>query len=93
MKAVSLLEYGGHLVFNYLPTPTKNLALWALQVGLGTICVHGGGSMLAGSERVVQTFNAVGLGQRPSYVIGLIQVVAALFLFTPRLAGVGAILC
>ena len=76
MKAVSLLEYGGHLVLNNVLTPTKNLAIWVVQVALGIMFVHSGGSMLAGAERVVQTFNTGGLRQRSRYVIGLIQVVA-----------------
>jgi len=48
--------------------------------------------MLRGSENIIQTFNAVGLGPMSRYVIGSIEVIAALFLFTPRLAGVGALL-
>ena len=70
----------------------KNAALWVMQTLLSGFFIMAGSSALAGGERVIQTFNAVGLGQWARYTIGSIEVVSALLLFAPRLAGIGATL-
>lgn len=49
-----------------------------------------GGAKLAGAEMMVQTFEAVGLGQWFRYVTGIIEVGAAILLWVPGLIGLGA---
>jgi len=46
--------------------------------------VGAGGAKLAGAEMMVQTFDAIGVGQWFRYVTGFIEVGAAILLWLPR---------
>jgi putative oxidoreductase len=76
----------------YVESKGKNIALWTVQVLLAGMFIMAGASKLSGAEQMVQMYNAIGIGQWFRYVTGLIEVGAALLLFAPRLAGVGATL-
>ncbi len=49
-----------------------------------------GGAKLAGAEVMVQTFDAVGLGQWLRYVTGAIEIGGVILLWVPGLIGFGA---
>jgi putative oxidoreductase len=69
-----------------------NYALWAIQILGAAMFLMAGGNKLSGNEQMVGMFNAIGVGQWFRYVTGGIEVIAALMLFVPRLAGIGALL-
>mgnify|MGYP001583515884 FL=1 len=49
-----------------------------------------GGAKLAGAEMMVQTFDAVGLGQWLRYVTGAVEIGGVILLWVPGLIGFGA---
>lgn len=69
----------------------KNRLVWTLQIVLALAFLAAGGSKLAGVEPMVQMFASIGLGQWLRYVTGITEVVAALLLLTPALAGLGGL--
>lgn len=66
-----------------------NYVAIGLRVLLTVAFVMAGGAKLMGAEMMVQTFEAVGVGQWFRYVTGLIEVGGAILLWIPayRLAG------
>lgn len=64
----------------------------AIKALLTLAFLAAGGAKLAGVEMMVGTFETIGVGQWFRYVTGAIEVVAALLLWAPRLAGLGAAL-
>src|SRR4051794_19117611 len=70
----------------------KNIALWVLQVLAAGMFLMAGGSKLGGAEQMVNTFNAIGLGQWFRYLTGGIEVLSAILLLIPALSGIGAVL-
>jgi uncharacterized membrane protein YphA (DoxX/SURF4 family) len=68
-----------------------NVALWVLQVGAAAMFFMAGGMKLAGAPDMVAMFELLG-GQWFRYVTGGIEVLGAVLLLVPRLAGVGALL-
>lgn len=71
---------------------TRTVALWTAQIVSAGIFLLAGTSKLAGATAMVQTFDAIGIGQWFRYVTGSIEVVAAVLLLVPSLAFVGAVL-
>ena len=69
----------------------KYLSIGA-RVLLTAAFVMAGGAKLAGAEMMVQTFDAVGLGQWFRYVTGLIEVGGAIALWIPAYRLIGAAL-
>ncbi len=63
-----------------------------LRVLLTAAFVMAGGAKLAGADMMVQTFDAVGVGQWFRYVTGLIEVVGAILLWVPAARLIGAAL-
>ena len=63
-----------------------------LRVLLTAAFVMAGGAKLAGAEMMVQTFDAVGLGQWFRYVTGIIEVGGAIALWIPAYRLIGAAL-
>jgi putative oxidoreductase len=69
-----------------------NIGLWVLQL-LGAVALFGAGaSKLAGADAMVTLFDTIGMGQWFRYLTGGIEVVGAVLLLVPALAGVGALL-
>ncbi len=64
-----------HLIKNYAPIVIKLLLSFAFAAA--------GFAKLAGAEMMVQTFEAIGVGQWFRYVTGLIEVVGAVLLWVP----------
>jgi len=69
-----------------------NIALWTVQIGVATMFFMAGGSMLSGSEQMVQLFQAIGLGLWGRYFTGFLEVGGAVLLLIPGLSGLGAAL-
>ena len=67
------------------------IALWTAQIAAAGMFAFAGGLKLAGAPEMVQTFDAVGIGQWFRYVTGTIEVVSALLLLVPSLAFFGAV--
>ena len=63
-----------------------------LRVLLTAAFVMAGGAKLMGAEMMVQTFDAVGVGQWFRYVTGLIEIGGAILLWIPAYRLVGAVL-
>ncbi|MDB4951709.1 MAG: hypothetical protein JWM27_4358 [Gemmatimonadetes bacterium] len=69
-----------------------NVVLWVLQIGASLMFFAAGGPKLLGDPQMVGVFETIGLGQWFRYATGGIEVLSALLLLIPRLAGVGALL-
>jgi len=69
----------------------KYLSL-GIRVLLTAAFVMAGGAKLAGAEMMVQTFDAVGVGQWFRYVTGLIEVAGAVLLWIPAARLLGAVM-
>jgi len=75
------------------PTKTAvNVTLWALQLYTAAMFFMAGSGKLTGNEMMVKAFEAIGFGQWFRILTGGIEVVAAVLLLVPSLAGVGAAL-
>ena len=70
----------------------RNGALWVIQVFGAILLFLAGFAKLSGDEQMIQTFAAIGIGQRLRYVTGLIDVASAILLLIPVLSGIGALL-
>ena len=68
-----------------------NVALWVVQVLLAAAFVMSGGGKLAGTERMVELFDTIGVGQWFRYVVGALEIAGAVGLLVPRLAGLAAL--
>jgi putative oxidoreductase len=67
-----------------------NIAGWVLQVALAVFFLMAGASKLAGAERAVELFDDVGAGQWLRYLVGALEVAAAIGLLVPALSGAAA---
>jgi putative oxidoreductase len=61
-----------------------------IKAALTLAFLAAGGAKLAGVEMMVQTFDAIGLGQWFRYVTGAIEISGAILLWVPGLIGFGA---
>jgi hypothetical protein len=68
----------------------NHVGLWILQVTAAAIFLMAGVSKLGGAPQMVETFELVGIGQWFRYFTGGLEVVGAVLLLIPALAGVGA---
>ena len=68
-----------------------NAIAWTLQILCALMFLFAGSSKLAGQQQMVDTFQAIGLGQAFRYLTGIIEVGGALLLLVPSLAFFGAI--
>jgi putative oxidoreductase len=69
-----------------------NVALWVLQVGAAAMLGMAGFAKLFGEPAMIGLFEAIGIGQWFRYVTGGLEVLGAVLLLVPALAGVGALL-
>ena len=69
-----------------------NITLWLLQVLVALAMLAVGSSKLSGAEPMVKQFETIGMGPWFLYLTGALEVVGAILLLVPRLAGVGALL-
>jgi len=64
--------------------------LWALQIISAGMFLLAGSLKLTGNPLMVQEFGVIGLGQWFRYLTGTIELVSAVLLLIPSLAGYGA---
>jgi uncharacterized membrane protein YphA (DoxX/SURF4 family) len=69
-----------------------NVALWVLQVAAAAMLGMAGFAKLTGAPDMVALFDAVGAGQWFRHATGSLEVLGAVLLLVPALAGVGALL-
>jgi hypothetical protein len=70
----------------------RTLGLWALQIGAAAMFLMAGYAKLSGDPQMVGLFGAIGLGQWFRYLTGALEVIGAVTLLVPALAGAGALL-
>ena len=78
-----------------VPIPRSRIGtvvLWFLQVGIAAMLLFAGGSKLTGAPAMVSLFDTLGTGQWFRVVTGIIEVVSAVGLLIPALAGFAALL-
>ncbi len=69
-----------------------NVALWVLQIAAAAMLGMAGFAKLAGDPQMVAMFDVIGLGQWFRYLTGGLEVLGAILLLVPALAGVGALM-
>ncbi|MEV0084655.1 DoxX family protein [Saccharopolyspora sp. NPDC050642] len=68
-----------------------NVALWVLQILLAAFFVLASAPKLLGDPTAVQMFDLIGLGQWFRYLTGGLELLGAIGLLVPRLAGLAAL--
>ena len=74
------------------PPRWKSAGLWVVRGLLALVFLAAGGVKLYGLPMMVQEFDHIGLGQWFRYFTGGLEVLGALLILTPSLAGLGALL-
>jgi putative oxidoreductase len=69
-----------------------NVALWVLQIAAAAMLAMAGAAKLAGAPEMIAMFDVIGIGQWFRYATGSLEVLGAILLLVPALAGVGALL-
>ncbi|MBC6457028.1 DoxX family protein [Actinomadura sp. HBU206391] len=69
-----------------------NIALWAAQIFIAAFLLFASAApKFAGQQDAVETFTKIGWGQWFRYVTGTVELVGAIGLLIPRLAGLAAL--
>lgn len=74
------------------PSTAINVILWILQIGFALVFLMAGVVKLLNEPMMVEVFAKAGFGQWLRYVVGVIEVGAALMLLIPKLVPFGALL-
>lgn len=69
----------------------RTIVLWVLQIALALQFAGGGWLKLSGAPVMVDMFETIGVGQWLRFMVGALEVVAAVGLIVPRLAGLAAL--
>lgn len=82
---------------NDLPAASRtgkaaNIGLWVLQVAAAAMLGMAGFAKLTGNPDMVAMFGVIGAGQWFRYLTGGLEVLGAILLLVPALAGVGALM-
>ena len=67
------------------------VAVWVLRLGLAAVFAGAGLAKLAGDAAMVEMFADIGAGQWLRHLVGTCEVLAAVGLLVPRLAGAAAL--
>ena len=70
----------------------KNLGLWAIQLGLAFMFLNAGMPKLLGNPTMVQVFGMIGWGQWFRYLTGSLEIIGAIGLLFPAIAGYAGLL-
>ena len=70
----------------------KSVSLWIVRGLLALVFVSAGAAKLYGAPIMVEEFGHMGLGQWFRYFTGSLEVIGALLILAPSLAGFGALL-
>jgi putative oxidoreductase len=73
------------------PGKVKNIALLVLQIACAAMFLMAGALKLAGAEKMVETFATLGFGQWFRYFTGIVEVLGAVALVIPAIAGLSAL--
>ena len=73
------------------PRTAQSTRAGLLRVSLAVLFVGAGVFKLAGASSMVVLFTTIGVGQWFRYAVGIAELLGAVLLVTPRLAGIGAI--
>lgn len=75
-----------------LPTAPRwrGYALWGLKALLAAAFLAAGGAKLSGAPMMVETFGHIGLGQWFRYLTGALEVLGAVTILLPAIAGLAA---
>ena len=69
-----------------------NISLWILQIALGGLFAFNFGlGKVLGSERSVELFADIGVGQWLRFLTGILEIAGGIGLLIPRLSGVAAL--
>ena len=74
-----------------VPSRSGKFTAWTLQIVLSFMFFAAAGAKLAGQPMMVQTFNAIGLGQEFRYVVAIIEIVGAGALLSSRTAALAGL--
>jgi uncharacterized membrane protein YphA (DoxX/SURF4 family) len=74
------------------PGKVKLIGSWTLQILVAAVFLLAGGSKLTGAAEMVRMFNVIGIGQWFRYVTGGLEVLGAIGLLIPAVAGLAAVL-
>jgi len=74
------------------PRTSRRSQAGLLRVSIAALFVGAGVFKLAGPPSMIALFATIGVGQWFRYAIGVSEILGAMLLVTPRLAGIGAIL-
>ena len=75
-----------------ISTTRPRVALWGAKIVVALAFFAAGVAKLAGAQAMIDIFNVIGLGQWFRYVTGAIEVIGAILILIPSLAGIGALL-
>ncbi len=70
----------------------KNVILWVLQIVLAAAFISAGWPKLAGAKMMVDMFTTIGVGQWFRYVTGGLEVLSAILLLIPGMAGIASLI-
>lgn len=68
----------------------KNVGLWILQILTAAFFLMSGLSKIIGAPDMITLFEAVGIGQWFRIATGVLEILSAVLLVTPKLASLGA---
>ena len=71
---------------------SRNGVLWVFQLFGAMLLLITASVKLSGDKQMIETFDAVGIGQWLRYVTGIVEMASAILLLIPALSGVGALL-
>jgi len=73
-------------------SPSRGIKLaWAVQVVLAAVFLAAAGAKLASVPMLVEEFDTIGFGQWFRYVTACVEIIGAIALLMPGLAGLGAL--
>jgi len=74
------------------PSKALHITAWVLQILAALMFFASGGMKLGGAAMPVELFEKIGFGQWFRLLTGALEVLGAVLLLVPRLAGAGALL-
>lgn len=75
-----------------VPGRLMNAGIWVLQIAAAGLFLMAGSGKLAGDEKMVAVFGAIGIGQWFRVLTGVLEVIGAIGLLIPRFSGLAALL-
>lgn len=70
----------------------RRIGLWSVKAVLALVFIAAGSMKLYGTPAMVQTFEQIGFGQWFRYLTGVLELVGAVAILIPAIAGFGGLL-